>query len=421
MSNSGMAFGISQTSPLGELQISIQKIGDRADISNIEFTIEQTHATDAFGNLKALDTAAYQAKAVTDQAGKAVFSGIPYGRYRVILDAPNRSEIRKQTMDVDVLSPTTLLQPKIWSPSLVTEAGLEQNDLSIYPITNPLPLARTQKMVSLIRTVLPPDIQETVQVDGASVPRYTGIRITDLSDPTLIYVPDSIVLYTQSGTVLRFGIDYTLSADGRVVNILPAGILKLKPLEELFLSMEKTLHESAAVDTVLESFALIEYLEQGGNVLSVHSAKTYAVVLPMIEVKTHALRLRKTDHQNQDLLLEGAQFSLYRKTAEKDQLISTQNTNTKGEALWIELEPAEYYVLEKKAPQGYKRYEEAIPVLFQADETEKTIIIPNQKRTDLLAQTGAGSSIPLLLGALIMAFIGWILLRQRGGDHENDT
>ncbi|MDY2578767.1 Cna B-type domain-containing protein, partial [Lactiplantibacillus plantarum] len=68
--------------------------------------------------------------------------------------------------------------------------------------------------------------------------------------------------------------------------------------------------------------------------------------------KKYRIQLVKADFENNNILLKGAEFSLYKSdgTLVKDKLITDDN----GQLSYIGLEPGAYYFIETRAPNGYE-------------------------------------------------------------------
>ncbi|MFW8052877.1 SpaA isopeptide-forming pilin-related protein [Vagococcus fluvialis] len=81
--------------------------------------------------------------------------------------------------------------------------------------------------------------------------------------------------------------------------------------------------------------------------------------------------LRKTDQENSQLVLSGAEFSLYKESGElvKSSLV----TDNQGEIRVENLDPGNYYFTETKAPVGYELSNISYPFVINENETSEVV------------------------------------------------
>ncbi len=111
-----------------------------------------------------------------------------------------------------------------------------------------------------------------------------------------------------------------------------------------------------------------------------------------------------------DVPLSGAEFSLYDSDSN---LVAVRTTDANGKATFEDLVYGSYTIVETKAPSGYVRAEDSIPIVVSSvDEIDLTI--PNVRYD--IPQTGGWVdtwSLLALGGVLVLAGTAWLLMRKR--------
>ena len=145
----------------------------------------------------------------------------------------------------------------------------------------------------------------------------------------------------------------------------------------------------------------------------------------------------KHDAEDESIVLEGAEFAVYRPATESDTDTKTVTcdgveyvvvpvmtdgaqvvlkTDENGHAVSPEIECGTYFLVEKKAPVGYNKLEEAVAVTVVSGVNEKTeaIYIANEKGVLLPETGGIGARIFYIAGSLMMlAAVVFLVTKKR--------
>ncbi|MGL4484614.1 MAG: SpaA isopeptide-forming pilin-related protein, partial [Anaerovoracaceae bacterium] len=139
--------------------------------------------------------------------------------------------------------------------------------------------------------------------------------------------------------------------------------------------------------------------------------------------KTGVLSLTKVDADDNDVVLKGAEFALYgSKIVAGEKVIDKTNkiqdgiiTNKKGQATIAGVENGTYFLMEKKAPNGYKLL--SAPLLVEVSESGGVTHIFVENKKDPAASgtpsTGDSKNIFLYLTILTLSGLGAAGIRRR--------
>lgn len=153
--------------------------------------------------------------------------------------------------------------------------------------------------------------------------------------------------------------------------------------------------------------------------------------------------IRKYDAEDESILLEGAQFKVYRAATDEDTVTETISsggveyavvpmtlngeeviltTGEDGMAVSPMLPCDVYFVVEIKAPAGYNLLEEAVSVRAVPDGVMEmqTISVPNERGVWLPETGGVGTTIFLVAGGvLVLAAVVLLVTKKRMKDNED--
>lgn len=153
--------------------------------------------------------------------------------------------------------------------------------------------------------------------------------------------------------------------------------------------------------------------------------------------------IQKYDAEDESILLEGAQFKVYRAATDEDTVTETISsggveyavvpmtlngeeviltTGEDGMAVSPMLPCDVYFVVEIKAPAGYNLLEEAVSVRAVPDGVMEmqTISVPNERGVWLPETGGVGTTIFLVAGGvLVLAAVVLLVTKKRMKDNED--
>ena len=135
---------------------------------------------------------------------------------------------------------------------------------------------------------------------------------------------------------------------------------------------------------------------QTGNVIILNDSE--------LEYGTGGLKIRKVDATT-NKPLKGAVFDIYSDASLANNVFKSLTTDVNGELLAEGMDPGNYWVVETKAPTGYKKNSASIKVTVVQNQTT-TIVVQNTGEQDY--QTGTDDYNMLLAGAILL--IGGLMM-----------
>ena len=132
------------------------------------------------------------------------------------------------------------------------------------------------------------------------------------------------------------------------------------------------------------------------------------------------IEITKTE-KGTDALLSGAEFTLYtaedifideHNTIAKDEDVSVETTGEDGKAIFADLPPGSYYVIETKAPEGYvlnQNFKAEFVLAYDSGSSDETIIFTGSCENSKLQAPPLGISLPNTGGTIIPYLIALLL------------
>ena len=301
---------------------------------------------------------------------------------------------------------------------------------------------------------------------GASIPKDIAngksYVISDTLDNRLDYVGNlKVQLETTDGAqikaTLNEGSDYTLTvndvnsvgegnpSDSFTVSLSRSGMVKIANAvdndfagHKIRVYFDAQINANAQMGVEIPNQATLNYTNSVGVGFSANS--------DIPEVHTGAIQLLKVDADNDEVVLAGAEFRVYRPaTAEEiaDESIETvtigsmaapmipvefyDNAVLTGEKVNVVTSSADgkvyiyglkygtYYLVETKAPAGYNLLAEPVELIIDEDSHLETsmVTVENVSGTVLPETGGVGTQVFLIPGLLLIAFAGVLLIQKK--------
>lgn len=226
--------------------------------------------------------------------------------------------------------------------------------------------------------------------------------------------------------------DYTTEGEAQYKATIPAEIVKDNAGGKLTLTYTATINENAVVNTAEVNKAHIEYDHWVSKDVAVE-VKTLGFTVKKIDGE--AAKGMTNEEKAQLTALNGAEFSLwdaakdgtqikliknadgtYRVQTAKEVAANTESaTITIGEATINGLDAKTYYLQEDKAPAGYNKLAERVPVTV--NETTAAVgvdfAVENNAGTELPSTGGMGTTLFYVVGGILVAAAAVLLVTKK--------
>lgn len=279
------------------------------------------------------------------------------------------------------------------------------------------------------------EIGETVEYKITVTKQAGAINyvVHDTMDAGLTFNADSVVV-TVGDDTLTAGEDYTLTAPATVntvtetftLAIANAVVDAMEDGDTIVITYSAVVNEDAVIyESANENDALLKYGENNDLETEKDTTKTYVYKFDL--VKTNA----------SDVVLEGAEFELY---ADEDCTTKigvikegdiyrvavageTAEVIVAGEATIAGLDSDTYYLKETKAPAGFNKLTDPVPVTIDGANLEASVEegqyveggvqVVNQSGTELPSTGGIGTTIFYVVGMILVAGAAILLVSRR--------
>lgn len=202
----------------------------------------------------------------------------------------------------------------------------------------------------------------TIKVPNVYIQGSVSLCKIDHDDPETTLEGAEFIIKDAEGTTLHWTVEgsvYTLSAEG--TETITAGHVTLDALPE----GQYTLIETKAP----EGYVIVE-AERTFSITAEDHEQTIAIEIENL-LRRMTVGIIKIDHENRDLRLEGAEFTLYRRAGSVETPVAQAVTNSNGIATFTELPMGSYRIRETKAPYGYKLWSNPIDFIVDGDGNVK--------------------------------------------------
>ena len=393
------------------------------DLADLNASFDPYSAPD-FGLGAALGDEASQDRTGAD--GSLTFGGLPVGAYLVQETDWSEPQDSSGAPIEGGITPSLpfLITVPMTHPS---ELNTWVYDLHVYPKNAVSTVTKTIEDADAV--TVGDSIEYTITGDIPPGVVNDAYRVRDIFDEKLAHAGTQVFLVNAAGEVeLTEGTDYTLDASGQTVDVNITGALAdLQDYYEV-----KVVHTA----TVLEAGEIENQPMLFPNQSSIEN--NTPTEGPGVETKFGNIVLQKDDENG--AVLEGASFSVF--LSEDDARNNTNALELDGETVFASNEEGialisglrytdfadgveladdhedyrTYWIAEVEAPAGYELLANPIEVIVNSDSetavTETIVNVPKNGGFELPITGGAGSTA-LVLGGLLLAAAGGVLLVAR--------
>lgn len=255
--------------------------------------------------------------------------------------------------------------------------------------------------------------QVTASIPG-DIDLYQTFKLTDNVPDDLAAAKDIVV--TAGDDILTPNEDYILTnpieegSNDFTIDFTNKDKLALNGYESVVITFTTAITEEATVGQVINSVALTYQSETGkeGTLTARDTANIYGITVDKVNLRGDKL--------------SGAEFSLYygndETTALKDTPVYTSAT-VNGALTFQGLNPGTYWLVETKAPDGYKVMSKALKIVIDEKDPDKEpgyaeeVTILNTANVSLPITGGMGTLIFTFSGIALMGAAALLYIRSR--------
>lgn len=306
--------------------------------------------------------------------------------------------------------------------SFVLQPDVEEQGLRIYKTENGTGLPISDIVFNIYK-VLP--------ADGESLSEKPTAEAIDL------YATTENLVETVTTDSTGYA---SISTDEGTYLIIEEENCKVKePVEPFYIQIPMTVNSTSRGGTTVGTFDIVSIYPK--NEL-VETSEEPPITPPTPEQVTGSFEILKHDILDKSLVLENAQFEVYRAATEADtdpsivicdgvqyavvpvmvngeKLVLTTDEN--GRAVSPELSCGTYFLVEIEAPKGYQLLDEAVSVTVISGTmtVSTTVEIPNQPGSLLPETGGIGTTWMLVIGScLVVGAAILLVVKRRMSDYE---
>lgn len=398
---SGAIFGLYQATKSGDDYTLVMQ--DSNPVLVTEAVIPATPSTD--------DPYTDNAYATSDASGLVKFTNIPVGDYALIeVKAPAGHALDKTPHFFSIVQGSQM------------EAVVNVGNVVNYETLSDGAIAKS------VKTEGATGVNWTVTTDlPANIATYQKYEIVDPVPNQVTLASNSIAVKatkeSAEALTLTKDEDYTLTIDTENTNeftvaLTAAGMEKVVGYEALEITFSSTINEGAVLGQVTNTATLNAIAEEGEPFIDDATAFT----------PIYGVEINKVNFKGEQLA--GAEFALFTDKAAAEAVVTaikegseldlssalyTGTTTADAKLLLSAMNAGTYYLVETKAPAGYKQLNRVVEVTIEGTEKDYTaeVTILNTANVSLPITGGIGTLIFTISGIALMGAAALLYIRSR--------